>query len=252
MDKRSPTPFSGGNAIDGTSARYEKSSAESSRSRASTEGVLCAEGFRASRPNKRETTDGPGTEPMTPLGAGGPKSSVPDCGSGAGEDDRDDSFNSLEARGIALVGEGVIAFTSRFPPPDVTRGLSGPFRPHKDHRDLTCSSVSTGASAGASGSPSFDRLIQGASVLPVRSLRRDRRATEMFKREVDGAGFGFESEYTCRSCVTSEGMTGGDVSIFGGTVDKDRSVSKLAQSAHRDHIRRVDLRLVLQSPHSVM
>ncbi len=60
MDRRSPIPLSDGGAdIEGTSERYEKSSAESSRSRGSTEGVLGAEGFRASRPKKRETTEGP-------------------------------------------------------------------------------------------------------------------------------------------------------------------------------------------------
>jgi len=105
-----------------------------------------------------------------------------------------------------------LTLTSSSPPPDVTRGFSTTvLRPQIDHLPLPGSSASNGVSkGGASGSPSLDRLIQGANAIsPRASARRDRWAVDTFSKEVEGAGFGFERAYRCRSWVTKEERIGG-------------------------------------------
>ena len=183
---------------------------------------------------------------MTPLRAGWPTSSAV-SGSGsdvAGDGEMDGSlvvksFMSPDDRGNCGAGEGAIAvptaagvlpLTSSIPPPEETSAFSvAALRPQKDHLLFPTSSASVTRSAGrVSGSPSLDRLIQGASKLSwTIPARRDFRTADTLSRDAVGAGLGRKRAWRCRSWIASEEMTGGWVLMFGGTSESDRSVSAL-------------------------
>lgn len=89
----------------------------------------------------------------------------------AGEEGRDcllmiePGFEAMCVSEDARDNPGVTGvLTSKIPPPDVTSGFSRVGLRQKDQRLVEASVAGAASDAGASGSPSFDRLSQGDSV----------------------------------------------------------------------------------------